>query len=323
MLTDTTCAKLVKNDHPYRKINQLLDLSELEEKFLKLYSEKGASGLPIGKGLRTLILQFMEDYSDRQMERALEENLAVKFFCGFEIGDETPDHSYFGKLRKRLGTENVAKIFNFVVEQMSRRGLVGNCFSFVDSTAVITKTALWEERDQAIAEGEEKLNNANVKKYSADTHARWGCKGKSKYWYGYKRHVRVDMKHGVIVKVAMTPANIPDGEGLKHVCPKQGMVFADKAYCTKPAQQIMRKKNCHSGAILKNNMRGKNFKKDKWLTRVRMPYEGVFSKTSKRARYRGKTKLQLQGFLEAIATNLKRWIKIEDTLQQMPCLQPT
>ena len=265
----------------------------------------------------------MEDYGDRQMERALEENLAVEFFCRFEIGEETPDHSYFGKLRKRLGTENVAKVFNFVVEQMSRRGLVGNCFSFVDSTAVITKTALWEERDQAIAEGEEKLNNANVKNYSADPHARWGCKGKNKYWYGYKRHVCVDMKQGVIVKAAMTPANIPDGEGLKYVCPKQGMVFADKAYCTQHAQRILKKRNCHSAAILKNNMRGKNFKKDKWLTRVRMPYEGVISKMSKRTRYRGKPKLQLQGFLEAIATNLKRWIKLEDDLQQMRCLQPT
>lgn len=320
MLTDTTCAKLVKEDHPYRKINRVLDLSELEEEFFGLYSEKGANGLPISKGLRALILQFMEDYSDRQMERALQENLAVKFFCGFEIGDVTPDHSYFGKLRKRLGTENVAKIFNFVVEQMSRRGLVGNCFSFVDSTAVITKTALWKERDKAIAQGEEKLNNANVKKYSADRQARWGCKGKNKYWYGYKRHVRVDMKHGVIMKVAMTPANIADGEGLKHVCPKQGMVFADKAYCTKHAQRILKKRNCHSGAILKNNMRGKNFPKDKWLTRTRMPYEGVFSKMPTRARYRTKPKLQLQGFLEAIASNLKRWIILEEQLQQ---LQPT
>ena len=50
MLTDTTCAKLVKEEHPYRKINRLLDLSEFDEKFIGLYSEIGTNGLSIGKG---------------------------------------------------------------------------------------------------------------------------------------------------------------------------------------------------------------------------------------------------------------------------------
>jgi IS5 family transposase len=83
------------------------------------------------------MLQFMEDYSDREMEKALAENLAVKWFCGFELTDETPDHSYFGKMRKRLGTENVAKIFNSIVEQLDRKGISGKVFTFIDSTAQI------------------------------------------------------------------------------------------------------------------------------------------------------------------------------------------
>lgn len=47
------------------------------------------------------------------------------------------------------------------------------------------------------------------------------------------------MESGAITKVAMTPANAPDGKALKHVCPDQGMVFADKAYCgTQARRQI-------------------------------------------------------------------------------------
>ena len=41
--------------------------------------------------------------------------------------------------------------------------------------------------------------------------ARIGCKGKKKYWYGYKKHVSVDMKNGLINKVAVTAANETGG----------------------------------------------------------------------------------------------------------------
>ena len=49
-----------------------------------------------------------------------------------------------------------------------------------------------------IKKGEEALNNRNVKKYSADPQARFGCKGKSKFWFGYKGHIGVDMGSGLI-----------------------------------------------------------------------------------------------------------------------------
>jgi len=65
------------------------------------------------------------------------------------------------------------------------------------------------------------------------------------------------------------------------------LVVADKSYCVKAAQEVMKAKGCYSGAILKKNMRGKNKEKDRFLTRIRMLYEGVFSKMDKKARYKG------------------------------------
>lgn len=314
MFTNITCNSLVSKDHAYRKINKVLDLKDLIKSFESLYSKNGQPGLPVEKGLRAIMLQFMEDYSDREMEKALAENLAVKWFCGFELTDETPDHSYFGKMRKRLGTENVAKIFNTIVEQLDRKGISGKVFTFIDSTAIITKTALWEERDKAIKDGLDKLNNDTVDDYSADKDAKFGCKGKNKFWFGFKRHVAVDMKSGIIRKVAATPANVPDGKALKHVCPKDGgMIFADKAYSSKSTKNDIKRKGCYDGGvILKNNMKEKNFDKDRWTTKVRMPYEGTFSSCQRRARYKGLAKVQLQVFMEAVAHNLKRWIKIEE-----------
>ena len=70
------------------------------------------------------------------------------------------------------------------------------------------------------------MNNANIGDYSADKDARFGCKGKDKFWFGYKRHVAVDMKHGIINNVAVTPANVADDKGLELGCPDGGMVVA-------------------------------------------------------------------------------------------------
>jgi len=41
-----------------------------------------------------------------------------------------------------------------------------------------------------------------------------------------------------------------------------------------------------------------------------MPFEGVFARLNKRARYRGTIKNQFQALMQALAYNLKRLIKI-------------
>ena len=45
-----------------------------------------------------------------------------------------------------------------------------------------------------------------------------------------------------------------------------------------------------------------------------MPYESVFSKQCKKARYQGVAKTQFQAFMQAIAFNLKRLIVLQDAL---------
>ena len=98
--------------------------------------------------------------------------MAIKWFCGFELLEETPDHSYFGKLKNRLGTKNIADIYNKVNDVLREKGYFGNMFKFINASSIITKTALWDERDKAIKNGEEKLNNLVVSKYAADKQAK-------------------------------------------------------------------------------------------------------------------------------------------------------
>lgn len=302
--------RLIEKDNPFRYLNEHFDFTALAQSLANCYSELGTTGIVIEKGFRALLIQFWEDYSDRQMERALRHNIEVRWFCGFGLLEQTPDHSYFGKLRKRIGPERLAEIFHKTNEAMKKKNLFGEVFTFIDASSIITKTALWDERDKAIADGEEKLKNAIVNNYTADKDAKWGAKSKNNIWFGYKRHNAVDMRFGLINKVAVTPANIPDYKAVKNIVPKQGMVFMDKGYDYPEADQWMTANDCTPATLRKNNSKQKNHDLDSWRSKVRMPFESTFSKQSKRAKYRGQAKVLFQCLAEAMVYNLKKAIRI-------------
>jgi transposase, IS5 family len=44
----------------------------------------------------------MEDLSDRELEKYIQENLAGKWFCEFALTEKTPDHSVFTRARKKI-----------------------------------------------------------------------------------------------------------------------------------------------------------------------------------------------------------------------------
>ena len=213
----------------------------------------------------------------------------------------------------------MAELFARVRSSLKRAGLIREVFSFIDASELHARVDIWKARDKAIADSENEerddddkptMNNQNASKYTSDPEARYGCKGKNRIWFGYKRHVSVDMTHGLIHSVAVSPANLPDSKGLKFVCPSGGMVFGDKAYSERPAQEALKKRGCYSGAILKKNMKGKNKELDNWRTSVRMPFEGVFAHLSKRVCYRGTVKTQFQAIMQTFGFNFNRLLRI-------------
>ena len=303
--------KLVETNHSLRKIENTISFKSMAYRLKDLDSNMGRKGYGAEVGLKCLYLQFHYDLSDRAMEEELRDRNSFRWFCGFEIDERTPDHSYFGRMREVIGTEKIARLFKSLIKKAEDKNIVRKVFKFVDATAIKAKETTWKERDKAIAGGAKKLNNENISKYSFDQDAKFGCKGKDKFWYGYKAHASCDMSSMLITKIAVTPANIPDEQGFKYICPRAGeMVFGDKAYCLKPAKTEMLKRGCYPAAILKNNMIGKNKDLDRWRSKMRSPYEGIFSKFEKRTRYKGLVKVQFQAIMDALVWNVKRLITI-------------
>ena len=242
---------LIPKNHNYRKSIKIWSFKFVEKRLKKLEKENPNKGYGLLRLFKCLLLQFMENCSDRELEKFIQENNAARWFCGFNLRDNTPDHTVFCQLRKKIGTKILSKIFKDLRDQLQNQGLMSEVFTFVDAAHLIAKANLWEERDKAIVKKYEKLNNMNISKFSADRQAKIGCKGKNKFWYGYKQHTSVDMQTGLINKVAITPANITDASGFKHVCPAQGAAYLDKGYCINPAPRIAKAKGVHLAAIKK------------------------------------------------------------------------
>lgn len=305
-ITMISLDQLVSKNHQYRKFKELFNFEAVKSELLSLESNTNYKGYGVLRLFKCLLLQFMEDMSDRELERYIADSNAGKWFCDFSLIEKTPDHTVFSKMRKKLGTNLLSKIFAIFRDQLRSAGYMSEIFTFVDATHLISKASLWEERDEARKQKFEKLNNEVLPKVAKDKQARIGCKGGSKFWYGYKKHVSVDMQSGMINKVAVTPANITDAKGMGLVLPKQGAVYADKGYCTSAAKIAASRKNVHLCAVKKNNMQGKNFDLDKYYTKIRCPFERVFSGDNKRLRYTGIAKNQFAEFMNAICFNLRR-----------------
>lgn len=302
---------LVSSDHNYRKFLKSWDLKPVNKKLEILKCSGPHEGYGIERLFLCLLVQFMEDISDRELERYLKENNSAKWFCGFGLLEKTPEYSLFTKVRGRIGTKLLSSIFKELKHQLESSGYLNEVFTFIDATHLISKANLWKERDEAIKQKYEKLNNEVLPKVSHDKQARIGCKGKEKFWYGFKKHVSVDMQSGLINKVAVTEANLTDAQGFKHVCPDNGAIYADKGYCVKPSVLEAKRRGVHLAAIKKNNMKGKNFDLDKYYSALRSPYERVFSKDNKRVRYVGIAKNQFAAFMTSICFNLKRMIVLQ------------
>ena len=103
---------LIPKDHVYRKFSIIWKFEGIRKLLKGVEKKNNYKGYGISRLFRCLLLQFMQDLSDRELERYLNENNAAKWFCGFDLTEATPDYTVFGKTRSRIGTELLAKLFN-------------------------------------------------------------------------------------------------------------------------------------------------------------------------------------------------------------------
>ena len=82
--------QLVSGGHQYRKFKSLFDFRAVKSDLLSVQSKANYKGYGVERLFKCLLLQFMEDISDRELERYLSDSNAAKWFCDFALLEMHP-----------------------------------------------------------------------------------------------------------------------------------------------------------------------------------------------------------------------------------------
>lgn len=236
-----TLDQLVPGDHLLRKIDAVIDFSFIHDRVADLYcADNGRPPLDPTLLFKALFIGYLFGIrSERQLVREIEVNVAYRWFLRLKLTDKVFDASTLSQnRRRRYNDASVAQdIFDHIVEQAIRHGLVDGTVLYTDSThlkanankgkydlAQIEKSRsdYWADLDKAI-EAERKLHGQKPLKEQArepevketkvsrtDPDSGYMVReGKPKGFF-YLDHRTVDGRLGIVTDTFATPANVHD-----------------------------------------------------------------------------------------------------------------
>lgn len=127
----------VRNNHPLRKIKELIDFSFIYEEVSDSYGENGNVSVPPPVILKLMLLLILYNVrSERELMETLPERLDWLWFLGYTLDSSIPDHAVLSKARKRWGEEAFRRFFEQVVSQCVTAGLVEGTKLFIDASLI-------------------------------------------------------------------------------------------------------------------------------------------------------------------------------------------
>ena len=236
-----TLDSLVPADHLLRKIEAAVDFSFIHPLVAPLYcADNGRPALDPIVLFKALFIGYLFGVrSERQLVREIEVNVAYRWFLRLKLTEKVFDASTLSQNRRRRfnGTDVAQSIFDNIVEQAIKAGLVDGTVLYTDSThlkanankgkftlAAIAKSRIdyWDALDAAIDADREQHGKAPMKEKprepavkqtkvsTTDPDAGYMVReGKPKGFF-YLDHRTVDGKLGIITDTFATPANVHD-----------------------------------------------------------------------------------------------------------------
>ena len=80
--------------------------------------------------------------SERELIRVAADRLSVRWFLGYDLDEELPDHSSLTRIRKRYGLAVFRRVFEAIIEQCKEAGLVWGKELYFDATQVKANASL-------------------------------------------------------------------------------------------------------------------------------------------------------------------------------------
>lgn len=320
--------RVIRKSHFLYKLESVIDWHRFERYFDRLYpSSAGRPAYNPVMMFKALVLQFLYDLSDRQLEDNLNDRLSFRYFLGIDPSDAVPDHTVYCRFRDRLGAETIAELFNEVVSQARSKRLVKDRLCIVDATHVEAKVNTYRMN------GERDDDAPGSPPSRIDPDARHGYKSKNKPFFGYKVGIGIDKDTNIVTTVTATPGNEHDSTHFPDVAdPHAKTVTADKGYDSpdnfalikdrkqKAAIMVKRRRGKQRGHIKARYPTQKAYQHYYRLKQFRSYIEKIFATAKQwyglgRARYLGLAKMKLQAAMTMMAINLKRMVLLDKSVQ--------
>src|SRR5512133_1893934 len=134
---DLSLEDLVPDDHFYRRLEAVLDLSFVRELVAPLYENGGRPSVDPVVFFKLQLVMFFEDIrSERQLMRVVADRLSLRWYLGYDLFEPLPEHSSLTRIRERYGLLVFRRFFERIVEECIEAGLVWGEELFFDATKV-------------------------------------------------------------------------------------------------------------------------------------------------------------------------------------------
>jgi len=118
LISNSIYSKLIPENHFLRKLDEYIDWSRLEAVILPLYCED--NGRPVTnvprRMLKAEVLQFLYDWTDREIVDHAQYNIVVKWFLELTIDEEPFDFTALSKFRVKLGEKLHRELFDALLD---------------------------------------------------------------------------------------------------------------------------------------------------------------------------------------------------------------
>lgn len=216
----------IPEDHYLRRLNRILDLSFVHETVRDRYcQDNGRPSIDPEVVIRLFLLQAITRIrSVRELMREVQLHLGYRWFIGYRLDEQLPDHSTLSKALDRFGDTVFDTVFKRSIAQCKASGLIEGRVLHVDATTI---------RADLDA-------NRVCREDSPDPDARFGRFPGGGKQPGYKQQTVVDDRSRVVVGLSVHPANQAESgdmvavvdEAVDHTGTSPEAVCADSAYAS-------------------------------------------------------------------------------------------
>jgi IS5 family transposase len=306
-------------------------------------SKGGRPGFDPVLKFKMLVLQALHGLSLQQTDYLVRDRLSWMRFCGLGPGDAVPDANTLWDFREALiAARALETLFTRLDQAISAAGYLPMGGQIIDATLVAApKQRNTDAEKAAIKAGEvpKAWRDKPAKLRQKDRDGRWTVKfSKAKPKengepqvdiaipvFGYKSHVSIDRRHGVIRRGKTTDAAAYDGarlrEGLIDPANTASDVWADTAYRSAANEAYLAKagkrSRIHRRKPKGRTMPGVFARANAARSKIRARVEHVFAEQKSRmglfVRAIGLARAEAVITLANMAFNMKRWCWLERT----------